>query len=72
MNYQVHFIKGQKKGSQLMMKYCTLKKALCLGVAKVKLDGGIEVGNGLPPFDDLGKVTLTIKDYKKKVTEEIQ
>ena len=43
-----------------------------MGVAKVKLDNGTEVGKRLPLFDYSGKVILTIKDYKKKIEEELE
>ena len=41
------------------------------GGAKIKLDDGTMVGKRLPLFDYSGKVILSIKDYKKKVSEEI-
>jgi hypothetical protein len=84
MKYQVRFRRDDdgkvnadngsciaEEGSQLKMKYAE-EVRLCLGVVKVKLDDGTEEGKRLPVFDYSGKVILTIKDYERKVAEEIQ
>ena len=82
-NYQVRFKRDEtgkvnatggeyiaNKGTQLNMKYAE-EVRLCLGVAKCKLEDGTVVGKRLPLFDYSGKVILTIKDYNKKVMEEL-
>jgi hypothetical protein len=83
VNYQVRFRRDEngkldvnngtsiaKEGSQLKMKYAE-EVRLCLGVVKVKLEDGTMVGKRLPLFDYSGKVILSIKDYAKCMTEEI-
>jgi hypothetical protein len=83
MKYQVRFRRDEggkvnadngsciaEEGTQLKMKYAK-EVRLCLGVAKIKLDNGTEEGKRLPLFDYSGKVILTIKDYEKKITEEL-